>query len=786
VTARRLLRAIPPEVRVGLAAMPTLLAILALVGRMTAIGWAVGLVAGWVVTTLLAVARIRRHQPFLGPADWVTLMRAYLVSGIAALVAQGWFGIRSTVLLVIVGALALALDAVDGRVARRTGTASSLGARFDGEVDAYLIALLSIRLAVDYGWWVALAGVARYAFLVAGWIMPIYARPLPFRYWRKVVTAASGIVLTVAISGLLPRTMGVIGTLTVLVLLAESFGRDIAWLYRRGTRASTRRVIAAGTTIGAWALIWLVLCLPGRPELLTTASWLVLPAEGIAIGLLAIVVPARGRRGVGVIVGVLLAVVTLEKILSLGFLSEIGRPFNPLQDWGAIGSAAGVVRASLGAAANTVLGAAVVAAAALAYLIVAAVGRVVSVTARHRPAAARAIGTLALTWALAFTLGAQGARAVPVAASGTATFTAQQSRLVWDTAHDRARFAAELAAPDRAATAEPGDLVARLKGKDVLVIFVESYGQIALQEPSLAPSVTETLRRGTADLRSAGFSSRSAFVDSPTFGGVSWLAHSTLQSGLWVDSTQRYAQLVASRRQTLAGVFGDAGWRTVSDIPSDDRPWAAGDDFYHYDKLYDRTNVGYRGPAFSYAAMPDQFTLAAFQRHEMQPGHAPVMAEIDLVSSHTPWTPLPHLVPWQQVGDGSVFDPMPAQGVSPGVAWRDPATVRRLYGESIRYTLDVVVSWIRQLHDDNLVVLLLGDHQPAPIVSGYGVSHLVPVSLIAADPAVIADIGCWDWQPGLLPTPGAPRWRMDAFRDAFFGAFGRAGTGGTGRGCIAP
>jgi hypothetical protein len=408
---------------------------------------------------------------------------------------------------------------------------------------------------------------------------------------------------------------------------------------------------------------------------------------------------------------------------------------------------------------------------------------VVSVTARHRPTAVRAVGVLSVIWALVFVTGMRMVAAVPIAAGSTSEFAAQQSQLVWDTARDRDRFAADLAAPDPATATAPGDLVARLKGKDVLVVFVESYGQIALEDPTLAPSITQTLRRGTADLRAAGFASRSAFLDSPTFGGVSWLAHSTLQSGLWVDSTQRYAQLTASSRTTLASAFGDAGWRTVSDIPSDDRVWAAGTDFYRYDKLSDRTNVGYAGPTFSYAAMPDQFTLAAFQRLEMQPGHPPVMAEIDLASSHTPWTPLPRLVPWPQIGDGTVFDPMPAQGPSPQVAWRDANEVRRLYGESIRYSLNTVVSWIRQLHDDNLVLLLLGDHQPAPIVSGYGASHLVPASLIAADPAVFRDTECWNWQPGMLPSSGAPTWRMDEFRDEFFGAFGAAGSA---RDCVTP
>ncbi len=782
--ARRL-RAIPAEVRFGLAAMPLLLAALALTTRLTAIGWAAGLLSGGVVTALLTAARARRRQASLGPADWVTLARAYLTSGIAALVAQDWAGVRSTVPLVILGAVALALDGVDGRIARRTGTVSELGARFDGEVDAYLILVLSLGLSADLGWWVAAAGVTRYAFLVAGWVLPMFARPLPYRYWRKVVTAAAGLVLLVAISGLLPGPVNVIGVLIVLALLAESFGRDIAWLYHRGAREGTRRALAAVTTIAAWVLIWFVLCLPARPELLGTAAWLAIPAEGIAIGLLAILLPVAARRITGVIAGILLAALTLEKLLSLAFLSEIGRPFNPVRDWAAVGSAVGVLRASLGGSADSVLGFVVLAAAALAYLIAAAVRRVLVHTARHRPTASRAVTALAVAWALMFVTGARMGAAVPIAAGSTSEFAAQQSVLVWDTARDRTRFAADLAAADPVAAAAPGDLVARLAGKDVLIIFVESYGQVALEDPSLAPPITETLRRGAADLRAAGFSSRSALLDSPTFGGVSWLAHSTLQSGLWVDSTQRYEQLTASSRATLASVFGAAGWRTVSDIPSDDRTWPAGTDFYHYDKLYDRRNVGYAGPTFSYAAMPDQFTLAAFQRLEMQPDHAPVMAEIDLASSHTPWTPLPRLVPWQQVGDGQVFDPMPAEGLPPDVAWRDPDLVRRLYGESIQYSLGTVVSWIEQLHSDDLVVLLLGDHQPAPIVSGYGATHLVPASLIAADPAVFRDIDCWEWQPGLVPSPGGPTWRMDEFRDAFFGAFGRSGAAGV-RGCVAP
>jgi len=146
-------------------------------------------------------------------------------------------------------------------------------------------------------------------------------------------------------------------------------------------------------------------------------------------------------------------------------------------------------------------------------------------------------------------------------------------------------------------------------------------------------------------------------------------------------------------------------------------------------------------------------------------------SEIDLVSSHTPWTPLPKMVPWDHLGDGSIFDPMPAQGLSPGVAWRNTETVRQLYGQSVQYSLDALVSWITRVHDDNLVLVVLGDHQPATTVSGSGANHQVPISIVAHDPAVLARTASWQWQDGLLPSPSAPVWPMDSFRNRFLDAF---------------
>ena len=77
--------------------------------------------------------------------------------------------------------------------------------------------------------------------------------------------------------------------------------------------------------------------------------------------------------------------------------------------------------------------------------------------------------------------------------------------------------------------------------------------------------------------------------------------------------------------------------------------------------------------------------------------------------------------------------------------------------------------WITfRSHD--LVLVVLGDHQPSTIVSGTGASHDVPVTVIAHDPAVMARIAGWGWVDGLRPGPQAPVWRMDAFRDRFLAA----------------
>jgi phosphatidylglycerophosphate synthase len=211
-----------------------------------AVGWTAGLAASTTGAALLAVGLHRTGTTRFGPANIVTLVRATLGQAVAALVAASFAGLDHRGLLVSLTAVALALDLVDGRVARGTGSVTALGARFDMETDAFLILVLSLAAWPIVGWWVIAIGLARYALLLAEGVWPWLRVPVPRRQWRKVVAGVQGVTLAFVVSGLVPTVVGAALLLVALGLLAESFGRDVVWLSRRhhGMTAYRRASVA--------------------------------------------------------------------------------------------------------------------------------------------------------------------------------------------------------------------------------------------------------------------------------------------------------------------------------------------------------------------------------------------------------------------------------------------------------------------------------------------------------------------------------------------------------------
>jgi phosphatidylglycerophosphate synthase len=151
---------------------------------------------------------------------------------VTAIVAQTLSEREPVTALIIIAGAALVLDAVDGHVARRTGTTSRLGARFDMEVDAFLILMLSVFVARSFGAWVLSIGAMRYAFVAAGWVVPWLRAPLPGSKGGKVVAAMQGIVLVFAAADVAPRPVAYVAVASALASLSWSFGRDIVWLWR--------------------------------------------------------------------------------------------------------------------------------------------------------------------------------------------------------------------------------------------------------------------------------------------------------------------------------------------------------------------------------------------------------------------------------------------------------------------------------------------------------------------------------------------------------------------------
>ena len=512
----------------------------------------------------------------------------------------------------------------------------------------------------------------------------------------QVVAAVQGIVLTVAASGVVDRRTGMIAVAAALLLLAESFGRNVIWLYRTGAGPRTRRALRIAITVLSVVILWGVLVAPDRDSRLTPAAFVRIPVEGLALVAVAVVLPASPRRIVAAVAGILFALLALVNILNIAFNAEIGQPFNVVLDWGEISPAIGVVRDSIGATlTNIVLVALWLGLILFIGAIIASAIHITTVAARHRRAAFRALAALTAVWALCAGLSLQLVPGSPVASASAAGLVVTQVRKHQDSVprpasaagcltSANAQHARDHAVSGRSSTAptlKPASPLLTCSADCAARMSSSPSSKATARPPSRAraspPASTPSCARAPPPWPAQAGPRRAPGSTPPGFGGISQLGHSTLLSGLWVNTTQRYGELVASSRFTLSGAFNRPAGAPSATAPVTTTTSGPGMSFYRFDKIYDRRDVGYHGPTFSYSPMPDQYTLAAFQRLELTPGHKPVMAEIDLTSSHTPWAPLPVMVPWDKVGNGSIFDPMPARGETRSPSRAAPARSAR-------------------------------------------------------------------------------------------------------------
>jgi hypothetical protein len=324
---------------------------------------------------------------------------------------------------------------------------------------------------------------------------------------------------------------------------------------------------------------------------------------------LVLVLPERWAARAATAGGAVLGLLTLGKALDVGFTEALTRPFDPVHDVALVADGIEFIDSAVGGLAA---GAAVTGAVVLSVLVVVltalAARRLALLAARRRDLATPAVTVAAVAWSTCAVLGLQVGTECPPPPSSTVTAGRDRALQVVAGVRDRAAFEQESSVD--AFRGRPGhELLTGLRGKNVVLAFVESYGRSALADPASHRGSRRCLDVGTDRLRAAGFQARSAFLTSPTAGGGSRLAHATLLSGLWVDNDDRYRPVVASDRLTLGGAFRRAGWRTVGVMPGVTRTWPEAS-FFGLDQVHDARNMGYRGRSYGWATMPDQYALA--------------------------------------------------------------------------------------------------------------------------------------------------------------------------------
>jgi hypothetical protein len=534
-----------------------------------------------------------------------------------------------------------------------------------------------------------------------------------------------------------------------------------------------------GALAGATAVLYLVLVAPNHPAALSVWALRVFPLELPVIVLMLLALPARGLalRAVQTLLVTALTLVTVLKLADFATFVAYNRGFNPLVDWHLVAAAwhfgsgsAGVFLASVTVlvVAGAILG--------LAALLWWATGTLASpnpAPVLRGTALVAIVPCTALAVAeIGDAMGRWDTPFDPPGAAFTARVAVERVDMVSDTLAGLIAFQ-EAATNDAFADTVP--LLDAIGDRDVLLLFIESYGASSLTNPRYAPTHLPTLNGIEASLSARGLAMRSGWLEAPMIGGQSWLSHATLSTGLWVPDQRAYGAALQSDRRSLFHIAQDNGFATAAVMPAITMDWPEAA-FMGFDRVLPAATLGYQGLPFNWVTMPDQFTLAALDRLVL-PGaagrdRAPVFAQVALISSHAPWTPVPDLVAWEDLADGRIFDAVAVSGDPPDVVWRDHDRVRDQFRQAVDYSLRTVGAYAERHADDAPLMIVMGDHQPARFVSEDD-SLAVPIHVIGP-PDLVARIADWGWRAGMVPEMGAEVLRMDAFRNRFLTAFSGA------------
>jgi hypothetical protein len=521
----------------------------------------------------------------------------------------------------------------------------------------------------------------------------------------------------------------------------------------------------------ATLILYLVLIQPNHPAAMTWGAFRLFPLElpAIALALIALGQTRSSRILRGLLVVGLTVIATLKVADFISF-SALSRGFNPMVDMFLVDAFIRLLAGSIGAILTTLaVVSAVFAIATTAWLLWWATGRWASI--RHSVNTARISGAaavLASGVAIADVGRTMGFWALPVDPPGVA-FTArlgvERAISVRTTLEELRSFRTII---DEDIFADDGTVLGAID-RDVIVIFVESYGRTSFDTPFYADVHRDTLAVYEKQLESLGLSMRSGFLTAPTQGGQSWLSHATFANGLWINNQTRYGAALTSGRETLFHHAAKAGFHTATVMPQITLDWPESDRM-GFETVLAAADLGYQGLPFNWVTMPDQFTLAALDRLVRNgTDDRRAFVQVALASSHAPWVPIPDIIPWDMIGDGQVYNDIAVSGDPPDVVWRDHQRVREQYRKAIDYALRTVLEYAI-LHAENPpLMIVIGDHQAAEFVALDGRPD-VPFHLIGPQ-HLVAPMAEAAPHVGLIPNEDTPIVAMDLMRNSLLDAY---------------
>lgn len=306
----------------------------------------------------------------------------------------------------------------------------------------------------------------------------------------------------------------------------------------------------------------------------------------------------------------------------------------------------------------------------------------------------------------------------------------------------------------------------RLRSKpDIYLIFIESYGSVLYKRPDYHQAYTLLLAELEQRLAGAGWQSATALSESPTWGGGSWMAYTSLLFGLRIDSHPQYLTLLdkyqAQRYPNLGRYLQSQGYyyAWVSSIADElnDETWEKYIRFLGVDQWLRYRDLGYSGPRYGWGpAPPDQYTLNYTHQLLKEQSDKPLFFVTLTQNSHYPWAPQPHLVAdWRTLSQTDAADPdAPAEVTH--------ADKRQHYLQAIAYQLQMLTDFVIDNGNEESLFILVGDHQP-PQVSRRSDGWDTPIHIISQDQGLLTTFAGYGFAPGLQASTLEPALRHEGF-----------------------